>query len=237
MDINELYRRFAKIREEQGDEAFESAVRDYAEKAIESGEFPGLPEEMVTEFRTDQAAYKEAVAKKRAASDAQAENLKNTAPTEVDAATLNLIQQSLPGLKSQAQFNAFMASFDAFKGLMNALFTQNTIAEAEYRKALDTSFEAVKKMTDLTVKLSDVPEAAESKLAEEFKTAPRQFGEYDVQKELFAELEAITELDELTRWWASNRQRIDQVVSASLRNPLIDAVRTKKATLSALKGT
>ena len=232
MDMNEMLQHFAKIREEQGEEAFEEEVQKYASKALEDGVFPGMPEDILKDFKSSQREYEEAVAKKRAASNAKAEQLKQDQPTETDPAMLRVIQQSLPGLKSQAQFNTFMVAFDALKGMMNAIFEGNKTSEDEYRKAFDQSLDAAKKVTDITEKLSDVPEAAGSKLADEFRNPPRQFGEYDVQKALLLELSQISALDDLTRWWAENRQRIDQVVSPSLRNPLIDAVRVKKAALA-----
>ena len=138
----------------------------------------------------------------------------------------------MPGLKSQAQFNAFMASFDALRGVMNSIFTGDTKAEKEFLDGLMQSIDAARKMTELTDKLHDVPEASESRLADEFKNPPRQFGEYDLQRALMTELAGIGTAADLQRWWAENRKRIDDVVSPSLRNPLIDAVRDKKSKLT-----
>ena len=232
--FTELLQRLQKVREEQGDEAFEKAVREYAEKALESGDnfIPGMAGAVFEQYQQYQEAFQSEKSAKAKEREAQAQQMRNAQPKEVDPAMLRAIQQSLPGLKSQAQFNAFMASFDALRGVMNSIFTGDTKAEKEFLDGLMQSIDAARKMTELTDKLHDVPEASESRLADEFKNPPRQFGEYDLQRALMTELAGIGTAADLQRWWAENRKRIDDVVSPSLRNPLIDAVRDKKSKLT-----
>lgn len=138
------------------------------------------------------------------------------------------LQQQFPALKSQAQFNAFQASFEAFRGVLNAIFASNQLAEKESLDALGKAFDVAKQATKLTNQLEEVPEAATSKAAEEFKTPPAEFGEYDEQRKLMTELAHIENLKDLMDWWKTNRVRIDRVRSPSLRNPLLDAVRERK---------
>jgi hypothetical protein len=142
------------------------------------------------------------------------------------------LQQQLPALKSQGQFNTFQAAFEAFRGVMNAIFADLPPDEKAAREALDMAFEAARTATRLTHQLTDVPEAASGKLAEDFKTPPAEFGEYDEQRKLLSELEGLTTLDHLNAWYKTNRKRIDEVVTASLRNPLLDAIRGKKNALT-----
>lgn len=235
--FTDLLQQFQKVRAEQGDEAFEAAVREYAEKAIESGEnfIPGMAGAVFEQYRQAQAEIHSAQEASRATREAQAQQVRNTQPTEVDPAMLRVIQQSIPSMKSQAQFNAFMTSFDALRGLMNAIFARDPKAEKDFSDGLKKAIDAARMMTEMTERLQDVPDAAEGKLADEFKHPPRQFGEAGLQQTLLAELAEINELDVLTRWWTDNRKRVDDVVSPSLRNPLIDAVREKKNKLT-LKG-
>lgn len=232
----DILQQFAKIRSEQGEAAFEEAVRDYANKAVESGEdfLPGMTNAAFAEFQKVQEAYREAQEKAKPQRDAAAENLKNARRTEAeqDQGFLRVIQQSIPAMKSQAQFNAFMAAFEALRGTMNAIFAKDEKAEKEFLEALSKGIDAARKMTDITDRLHEVPEASENKLADEFKKPPRQFGEYDLQRTLMSELAQINRLEDLQRWWTENRKRIDDVVSPSLRNPLIDAVRDKKKALT-----
>jgi len=138
------------------------------------------------------------------------------------------LQQQLPALKSQAQFTAFQAAFEAFRGVMNAIFEGSPLAEKEALDALGKAFDVAKKATELTNKLSEVPEAATSKESEEFKQPPAEFGEYDEQRKLMTELAHIETLKNLTDWYHTNRARIDRVRSPSLRNPLLDAIRERK---------
>lgn len=232
-DLKELNR----IKAEQGEEAFQAAVREYAEKVLASGSaetVSGMAGTLLRDIQEQQATY-EAEARERAKQqDQKAEQQRNLKPSEFegDQGFLRVIQQSVPAMQSQAQFNAFMASFDALRGLMNSIFSGNEKSTLEFKEAFEKTLVVAKQVTEVTTKLQDVPEAAESKLADEFKQPPRQFTEYDVQRGLLAELQAIQSLEVLTRWWVANRQKIDEVRSPMLRNPLIDAVRAKKEELS-----
>lgn len=145
---------------------------------------------------------------------------------------IRALQQQLPGIKSQAQFTAFQASFEAFRATINGILERNPAGESAGREALQKSFETMRVATDLTQKLADVPEAATSKEAEAFKQPPAEFAEYDIQRRLLSELGTLHTLSALIEWWADNRANIDLVKSPTLRNPLIDLVREKKARLA-----
>jgi hypothetical protein len=138
------------------------------------------------------------------------------------------LKTQLPGLKTQAQLTAFMASFEAYREVMNALLEGNHEKETAAREALATSFEVVRKATDISNMLKDVPEAAASKASEDFRNEPKQWGEYDVQRKLLSELAGLKTAHDLNDWYRTNRRRIDTVTAATLRNPLLDAIREKK---------
>jgi hypothetical protein len=146
------------------------------------------------------------------------------------------LQTQFPKLKSQGQFNAFQAAFEAFRAVLNSIYEGgNPVAEKEAMEALMQAFAVSKTATELTRKLEDVPEAAEGRAADEFKQAPAEFGEYDDQRKLFTELAHIENLKDLMDWWKTNRARIDRVKSPSLRNPLLDAIRERKIAFEAPK--
>jgi len=147
---------------------------------------------------------------------------------EQQAQFFQALKQQLPSLKSQAQFTAFQAAFEAFRTVMNAIFSGNKLTEKEGLDALGKAFDVSHKMTEMTNKLEEIPEAATSKAAEEFKQPPAEFGEYDEQRKLMTELAHIENLKDLTDWYRTNRVRIDRVRSSSLRNPLLDAIRERK---------
>lgn len=133
-----------------------------------------------------------------------------------------------PGLKSEGQYVALDASFEAFRTMVNGIMAQDKSAEAKGKEALDKALETLRMATHLTVQLGETPEAATSPLAEQFKKPPSAFTEQVEQKALLAELNEIQSLPSLGAWWAANRVRIDGVRSPGLRNPLIDAIRDKK---------
>lgn len=142
------------------------------------------------------------------------------------------LKSQLPGLKSKAQMNAFMASFEAYRAMVNAILESNPEHETKAQEALIGSFEVIRKATEITNKLRDVPEAATSKASDDFRTEPTQFGEYDKQRKLLSELEGLKTLPDLSDWYKTNRSRLDAVVTSSLRNPLLDAIREKKVALT-----
>jgi hypothetical protein len=151
-------------------------------------------------------------------------------PTQYDKDQFfQALKLQLPSLKSQAQFNTFQAAFEAFRAVMNAIFADLPPVEKAGREALEQAFEAARMATRLTHQLTEVPEAATSKLADEFKQPPAEFSEYDEQRRLLSELEQLKTLQELTVWWNTVRTRIDRVKSPMLRNPLIDACREKRS--------
>jgi hypothetical protein len=144
----------------------------------------------------------------------------------------DLLKKQMPGLKTQAQYNVALGALDAVRMTLNAIFEDNTDQEVRGREALRIALELARTSTEIARKLSDVPEAATGKLAEEHKNPPAQFHEFDTQRRLLAELESIQTVEALNEWYASTKQRRDAVVTQSLRNVLMDAIRTKKGTLA-----
>jgi hypothetical protein len=141
------------------------------------------------------------------------------------------IRKGMPGITTQAQFNATLAAFDALKVTLNAIFLADTSEESRGQAALKEALEVARQVTVVVVKLSHVPEAATSQAAEEFKNPPAQFTEYDTMKALLLELETISTSEGLAQWYSTNRPRIDRVVSQSYRNELLDTIRSKKISI------
>lgn len=140
------------------------------------------------------------------------------------------MRQQLPGLKNKAQLTAFMASFEAYREMVNILLGSGG-NEIKAMEVLHMSFDAIRKATDISNKLRDVPEAATSTASDDFRSEPTNWEEYDKQRKLLSELEGLTTFDSLNLWYTTNRKRIDEVTTASLRNPLLDSIREKKETL------
>ena len=140
----------------------------------------------------------------------------------------SLLQRQFPGIKSQAQFNAFEACMEAFRALTNAILEGKKDSEVEYRKIMNDAFEALRNSTTLTEKFAEAPEAATSQTAQEFVKPPTKFSEYDTQRALMTELAQLQSVEQLNQWYRENRPRIDEVTSPTLRNPLLDAIRARK---------
>ena len=201
------------IRTKYGDEAYKNAATDVARSLLRQG---GEVEAFARE------AFKDTV---------DFEHLE-AAPAPIDPQITNpmiqAIKKEMPGLKSQAQFNAVMVAFDALKFVINAILDVKVSDEAEGRKALDLALDVVHKSTLVTVQLSEVPEAATGPLAADCTTPPKEFDESTVQSELLTELEVLQTNDALSQWYDVSRVKMDRVVTQVLRNQLFDAIRAKR---------
>jgi len=147
---------------------------------------------------------------------------------EVVQGVLEAMKAQMPSLKTQAQFNAFMATFEAVRLTLDAIFSSNAAKEAEGRKALEQALDLATKVTEVSTLLEEMPEAANSQAAQEFKNPPAQFNEYDVQRGLLTELENFKTSAELAEWYEATKDKRDQVVSQGLRNGLLDEIRRKQ---------
>jgi len=139
------------------------------------------------------------------------------------------LKQLIPGIKTQAQLTAFMVAFDSFRVLVTALIDGNKEQEGVGRDLLSKSLEAVRTASELSAKFAELPEDQKlSSTANSFVAPPTHFLEYDIQKRLLSELSRITTMEELNTWYVSTKEDRDRVVSQSLRNILMDSIRSKK---------
>lgn len=217
--MSDLVAHFEKIRSEQGEEAYQKAKRNFALG-------------MVLKPRGDEfvkQAFPDLDIEALKAEAAKTQTAQQAAPPPVGVeAVLQAIRQQMPNVKSQAQYNLFMQAFDALRISMNAAFGLDRENFEKGKQALDLLMGAALKITEGVQRLQDDPDAATSKVAEDFKTPPKQFHELDLQKALLVELSLLTSLDDLQKWYDMNRHRLDSVVSQSLRNSLFDAIREKR---------
>lgn len=219
--MTDLMSHFEKIRKEQGEEAYQKARKDFAVA-------------MVMKDRGEEYV-------KNAFPDLNIEALREEARTKFpqppgggtpEEAVLHAMRQQIPNMKTQAQFNIFMASFDAMRHTLNAAFGTDKTGFEKGKEAVIKALNSAFTISEVVEKLKENPEAATSKVAAEFKDPPKEFAEYDVQRGLLAEVPGLETLAELNRWYEKNKPQIDRVVSQTLRNELFDAIRAKKAALS-----
>ena len=153
---------------------------------------------------------------------------RNSGPMSPDQMMADMLRKQMPGIKTQAQYDAVVAALDAVRLVINAILDGGGAKEVEARRALEMTFSALAKGTEITNKLEDSPEAATSPEAEKFKTPPAQFHEQDVVAKLLGELEALGTLDALNAWYGQTKAERDRVVTQSFRNSLMDSIRAKR---------
>lgn len=146
---------------------------------------------------------------------------------KADEVIADFLRQALPGLKTQAQYDAVAGAFEAARLIVNAVIEADPTKEKASREALEVALDAVRKTTELSAKLEDEPEATSSKYANAFRAAPAQFTEREEVVAMLAELAELKTRDEVLAWYAQQRDRRERIVSKSLRDELYDAVRAK----------
>jgi hypothetical protein len=142
-------------------------------------------------------------------------------------ALLQVLKSQIPGLKTQDQLNSFMAGFEALKFVMSSIFQGDKESEIQALVALDQVLELARSSTKLSNQYSET--GASSVISNTFTEPPTSVLEYDIQRKLLSELEAIDSDDDLQVWHTKSRPEQDQVISQPLRNALFDAIRAKKA--------
>lgn len=217
----DLAKYFEEYRERHGTEAWQTEIRRLAKVAIRtSPEHESFWKTFCEGFDwLDWESLKQ-------------ESLADKPPTDQEQLMADMLRSQMPGIKTQAQYNAVLGALDAVRLILNAILIGSVSQALKGREALEMAFDLTAKATEVSKKLEEVPEAATSNMAAEFKNPPAQFHEYDHQRQLLTELETIADVDGLNAWYASTKDRRDKIVTQGLRNILMDSIRAKKASLT-----
>jgi hypothetical protein len=216
--IEQLITHLNQIRERHGEEAFQQARRGFAVTLILKPNGDKFVSKAFPDLDLDDLR-KEAEAQQTAA-------IGQTSPEEL---LMGMLRQQVPNIKTQAHYNTFMACFDALRTCLNNYFGHNPEAAGKAREALYKALDMAAKLPEIEDQLAEIPDNLKSKEAKAFTSEPREFHEYDKQRTLMAQLSGISDLDTLERWYAENRQTMDEITDKRLRNELFDSVREKRA--------
>lgn len=156
--------------------------------------------------------------------------MSNIPPTNPDVGHMmaEAMKAQMPSLKTQAQFTAFMVGFDAFRLLLDSIFSGDAQREVETRDVFEKAIKAARAATEIGRKLEEIPEASRGATFSSFTRPPDEFHEYDIQKRLLIELEGIASLPQLNEWYQATKDARDRVSSQILRNVLMDSIREKR---------
>jgi hypothetical protein len=143
---------------------------------------------------------------------------------------LQSLKEKMPSLKTQAQFQAFSIAFEAMQLLMNAVFSGHKEDETRARVLFEYAIDTARKISDLTVRLKDHPEAVKDE-DNPFVQPVQASSDKVAQESLLQELQGVTSVKELNLWYDATRARRNLISDAPLRNQLIDAIREKRITL------
>jgi len=157
------------------------------------------------------------------------ETLKTPA-VDLKQAMAQQLKQQMPGLQTQAQFDVFMAAFDALRLYMGNVFSGQPYAQA--KEALLKSLDVAVDATKLSEKLGHVPEASTNPEADKYKNPPKEFGETEHFQSLMTDLDSIRSREQLNQWYSATKAQREMIVSSSLRNQLFDNIRSIRAVYS-----
>lgn len=153
-------------------------------------------------------------------------------PTGKDADQIvqKVMQETMPGIKTQAQFSAALASFDAIRLHVDAICRGDQEAIKATAEAVNKAIELVHRATALAKQTTDQDVAA--KVDPQFSEPPKEFTEQSIMDSLMSELEVLPDVAHLDQWYRAAKDRFDRIVTQSLRNTLFDAVRAKRISLA-----
>lgn len=154
-----------------------------------------------------------------------------TTVDELSSLITRAFRQQMPGIKSQAQYDAAVGALDASRLVINALLEVDTAREQQARSAFELALDTVRKATELTHRLEDSPEAATSAAAQQFKDEPAQFREAEIEARLTHELQQLKSVEALNNWYLATKGLREKLVTQTVRNQLLDAVRAKRNAL------
>lgn len=224
MTAEQLLKQLEEVRTKHGEQAYEDAKRGLAQDIIlkPNGEtflknaFPDMDLEAV----------------KAEAEQIQEEVAKASNPDEL---MRQMMTEQIPNLKTQAHYNFFMQAFDALRKTLNSYFGNEPKAGDEARAGLDKVLDAAKKIPDIERQVAEMGDSA-SDAAQEFTQPAKELHEFDNQRALMTELAAVENGGELKRWYEANRDRLDAIVSKSIRDELFDAIRKRRNEFAAQEG-
>ena len=153
-----------------------------------------------------------------------------TVKIDVNKPLIDIIQERVPHLRTQAQMDILEAALEAVLQYHDCVYGNNLDGAERLRPLIDKTLDLPILASSIGSKLEGEPEAATSEAAQSFKS--EAFEEVQIQHGLLAELEELASSSELAQWYSNSRADRDKVVSQSLRDELYDAIRDKKKDLS-----
>jgi len=219
INVETLINQLREVKQAKGEAAFREAIQSVAGQILGSPQGESLLKATLPDI--DIEGLKAEAAKQSVVSGSPEESM------------MKMLAMQVPNMKTQAHFNAFMGCFDALRATLNAYFGKEFASAEMARDALNKALDMAKQVTEVGEKLEEMPDDAKSDAAKEFTQPPKELHEYDTCKRLLGELEGIQTTDELSKWYADNRQEMDRVVSPRPRNELMDNIRAKRNELMA----
>lgn len=222
--IDQIQAQLTKLREQHGEEVYQKARRDIAVSVI---------------LKTNGEAFVTNAFPDLDLDELKAEAAKRSAPTpgepsmDPEHVMLRLLQQQVPSIRTQGHFNLFTSAFDALRTTLDGYFSGDVDRAARAREALNKILDTAAGVKDIIEKLEEIPPEQRSQKANEYLEPPKEFHEYDTQRQLLTELEAITNRTDLGEWYAKTKTQRDRVTSQKLRNELLDRIRAKRNDLEA----
>lgn len=231
LKLEDMVNHLQRLKETQGEDSYKGALQALAKHLLAGdGTTPFLNQllEALKDTSLDMEALKTEAAeirKKREEAQEQAEKVNAATGQDMNQVMMDSIRQQLPNLKTQAQFDLVISTFEAITLYLNACYGKDTASAVRLREGINKALDLAPKLGEATEKLSDNPEATTNT---DFVEPPKQYTEASSQERLLEELESIDSEASLQEWYAENKSVMDGIVSQNLRNKLFDAIRDKR---------
>jgi hypothetical protein len=217
VDVEQLVTHLYNVRKTQGEEAYRASVKEFVKTLMKDPNGGIFLENFVKNLAADWLNL-----------DELRQEMASEKPKMPDIR--QLIQQLVPSIRTQGQYDLYMQAFSALSLTMDAYYSHRDATVS--RDTLNRCLDMAGRVARLVDQAEEIPEEERGKETNDFLKTPAQFSEADEHQRLLDELGHITTLEGLNRWYGTERSRIERIVTAQYRNPLFDAIRAKKAQLT-----
>jgi hypothetical protein len=230
--VDQIAEHLRKIKDEQGEEAYRQALVGLSKNLLSQGNTAPFIQELLKTL--DDSLDLEPLKAEAETIKAKREETKKVVEAvsggkDMNQVMVETMRQQMPNLKTQAQFNLVMQTFEGLQIYLNAAFGQDNLQAKKAREALNTGLDLAPKLGTIVEQAADSPEI---KVNPDFINPPKEFTEVQTQQQLLEEIKAITSSEQLSQWYLANKPLTDSILSTKLRNELFDSIRDKKQSLS-----
>lgn len=209
--VEDVLNHLETIRAEQGEEAYQKAVRDLAVRIVNT---PGGYALLAQRFPF--LDLKEI--------EREAQELTGKQVSEQQM--IEMLRAKIPNLRTRTQLDLFEMAFEALCFALNSYYSGDLEMGHKAKDGVMKALTIAERLHEVEARVQEIPEDQRSQNAQNV-VVPISAESAEAER-LLEELEGITSAEELAKWYQANRSRLDTITTPGHRNRVFDAIRAKR---------